>query len=292
MLSIPIEKEIEKIYNNEEKTIEFLFENGIIYSNPSCFYCNTPNMKRNLSNNKLWRCRNYKCQKKISIFKDSFFSKSNISCNDLLRICYKWLCGENYSTIKKQCGHSAHTVSNSIRFCRELVADDLFETRNMIGGEGIEVEVDESKFGKVKYGHGHRVDGVWVVGGVERTPDRKLFLEVVENRSQETLIDVLKRNIKPGSIVYTDLWKGYLNIETQLGITHLTVNHSINYKDPISGAHTNTIEGSWSGIKCNIAPRNRTKKLIDLHLCEFIWRRQNADMLWIEFIKCLKETKY
>jgi hypothetical protein len=31
------------------------------------------------------------------------------------------------------------------------------------------VEVDESKFGKRKYHRGHRVEGVWVIGGVERT---------------------------------------------------------------------------------------------------------------------------
>ena len=35
----------------------------------------------------------------------------------------------------------------------------------MIGGEGIIVEIDESKFGKRKYHRGRIIDGVWVVGG-------------------------------------------------------------------------------------------------------------------------------
>jgi len=39
----------------------------------------------------------------------------------------------------------------------------------MIGGEGIVVEIDESKFGKRKYSRGHKVDGVWVLEIVERT---------------------------------------------------------------------------------------------------------------------------
>ena len=39
-----------------------------------------------------------------------------------------------------------------------------------IGGIGIVVEIDESKFGKRKHNCGHKVDGVWVVGMVEITP--------------------------------------------------------------------------------------------------------------------------
>lgn len=46
----------------------------------------------------------------------------------------------------------------------------------MIGGPGVIVEVDESKFGKRKYNKGHKVPGVWVFGGVERTLERKCFL--------------------------------------------------------------------------------------------------------------------
>ena len=38
---------------------------------------------------------------------------------------------------------------------------------NIIGGPGIIVEIDESKFGKRKYYKGRRVDGVWVFGGIE-----------------------------------------------------------------------------------------------------------------------------
>jgi hypothetical protein len=38
----------------------------------------------------------------------------------------------------------------------------------MIGGEGIVVEIDESKFGHRKYNVGRAVDGVWIFGGVER----------------------------------------------------------------------------------------------------------------------------
>ena len=40
----------------------------------------------------------------------------------------------------------------------------------MIGGPGVEIEIDidESKFGRRKYNRGRVVDGHWVLGGMER----------------------------------------------------------------------------------------------------------------------------
>jgi hypothetical protein len=54
--------------------------------------------------------------------------------------------------------------------------EDISQEDCKIGGNGVIVEIDESKFGKRKYNRGHRVDGVWVVGGVELTPQGKCFL--------------------------------------------------------------------------------------------------------------------
>ncbi len=38
----------------------------------------------------------------------------------------------------------------------------LLSKDDKIGSKGIIVEIDESKFGRQKYHHGHRVDGSWV----------------------------------------------------------------------------------------------------------------------------------
>ena len=54
----------------------------------------------------------------------------------------------------------------------------------LIGGPGIIVELDESKFAKRKYNQGHAVvNDDWVFGAVERTPERKCFFAVVPNRN-------------------------------------------------------------------------------------------------------------
>ena len=46
------------------------------------------------------------------------------------------------------------------KYFRELVSDALDEADYCIGGPGIVVELDESKFGKRKNHRGHRVEGV------------------------------------------------------------------------------------------------------------------------------------
>jgi transposase-like protein len=49
--------------------------------------------------------------------------------------------------------------------------------------------------------------------------------EVIPNASTDALADVVRRNVKRGSIVSTDEWKGY-NLLKYRGFQHATVNHS------------------------------------------------------------------
>ena len=100
-----------------------------------------------------------------------------------------------------------------------------------IGGNDVIVEVDESKFGKRKYNKGHKVEGVWVLGMVERTQESRIKLIAVDNRNSETLTEKLTSSIYTGSVLYSDGWKGYRKLLERL-TGHLTVNHSLNYGDP------------------------------------------------------------
>ena len=61
----------------------------------------------------------------------------------------------------------------------------------LIQGEGVVVEIDESKFGKRKYHKGRQVEGQWVFGGIDRESNRCFFV-TVEDRSQRTLLQSIK----------------------------------------------------------------------------------------------------
>src|SRR5580692_4738300 len=203
-----------------------------------------------------------------------------------------WLNNLPTKSIIQMSGMSSKTVCAFLNYFRQLVSDAVEIEDVTIGGEGIIVEIDETKLGKRKYNRGHRVDGVWVLGGVERTPERKVFLVEVKDRKADLLLHVIKKHVLPGSIIHTDLWKGYNSLATSNEYQHFTVNHSKNYKDPLTGTHTNTIEGTWNGLKMQIKPRNRSREFIEEYMWEFIWRRRNRDRLWDGFIEALKEVYY
>ena len=218
---------------DEEKCIEFLLEKAIIYPTVQCQACVNDTRREK----KRWVCRKYSCRKTISIFASSFFADTRLKCNEVLMICYFWLIKATYSVILAATGHSSITVSEYTRFCRQMVAEVIDDEDMRIGGPGVIVEVDESKLGKRKNHLGHMVDGVWILGGVERTAQRKIFVEPVPDRSASTILDVLSRHILPGSIIHTDLWRGYLGIAQELESLHFTVDHTQHFVDPETGTH-------------------------------------------------------
>ena len=63
----------------------------------------------------------------------------------------------------------------------------------------------------------------------------------VKDRKAETLLQVIQIYVKEGSIIWTDQWQGY-NILSEHGSTHSTINHSLNYVDPITQVHTQSFE--------------------------------------------------
>ena len=88
------------------------------------------------------------------------------------------------------------------------------------------------------------------------------------------------------------MWKAYGSVAELVELEHHTVNHSETFKDKEAGVHTNTIEGTWNGVKQGLKARNRAKKGMELHLMEAIWRRKHESHLWAAFIDALKETNY
>lgn len=94
-----------------------------------------------------------------------------------------------------------HTGVSWDRACRELCVDICMRNGEAIGGDGVEVEIDETKIGKRKYHRGHYVEGQWVFGGVEKNDSNKTFLVPVPRRDRDTLIPLIQRWILPGSII-------------------------------------------------------------------------------------------
>jgi len=58
----------------------------------------------------------------------------------------------------------------------------------LIGGPGLTVEIDQSKFGKRKYNTGRFVEGQWIVGGICRET-KDVFLAVCPDNKRRTNTD-------------------------------------------------------------------------------------------------------
>ena len=281
--------DVAHLFVNESQAIDYLDSRSIFYKQFSCPDCGE-NMIRNIPKI-VFRCPRHTCRRRLNMRIGTFFYNSKLECSKILFMAWQWLHKSPSNSIAEMTLHSTATVAAFLDHFRQPVAASLQEDDSQIGGENIIVEIDESKFGKRKFNRGHRVEGVWIIGGIERTSESKVFLKVVENRSAETLLEVIRSHVAKGSIIHTDLWRGYANLKDE-GFEHQTVNHSKSFKDPLIGTQTNTIEGLWNGLKLNIRPRNHVKESMDERLFEFIWRRKNKGNLWQAFINNLKEIHY
>lgn len=59
-----------------------------------------------------------------------------------------WWLGENGEVTKYNLQFSSHTLVDWNSFCREVAIDVVMNNPQKIGGKGVIVELDESKFGK------------------------------------------------------------------------------------------------------------------------------------------------
>ena len=54
----------------------------------------------------------------------------------------------------------------------------------------------------------------------------KMLLSPTEERNIDNIDLIIKRYVKKGATIYTDLWKGYNNLKN-IDYKHMAVNHSI-----------------------------------------------------------------
>ena len=113
----------------------------------------------------------------------------------------------------------------------------------------------------MKYHRGRYIEGQWIFGGICRET-KACFLVQVERRDKDTLLPIIRTRILPGTRVMSDMRKAYDCLQDE-GYVHLTVNHSLNFVDPDTGAHTQGIENRWwcvkRGLPVQERPRNSSK---------------------------------
>ena len=93
-----------------------------------------------------------------------------------------------------------------------------------------EVEADESYFGGHRKGkRGRGAAGKTAVFGLLKRND-KVYTVAVPNTQTATLLPIIREQVTPDSIVYTDCYKGYDVLDVS-GFIHHRINHSKEFAD-------------------------------------------------------------
>ena len=212
------------------------------------------------------------CRKKWSVKAICWLRQSKLSFRSLWLLIWCWQQQKGTGTTVDITGHSYPTVRRWIRRFRAHLPATSLELSGII-------EVDESLFGKQKYGQ-----QTIVVGAIERDT-RRVRLRIVEDRSQDTLELFLTQCVRRTSHLTTDAHAGYSDLEFY-GYSHERCNHSHGHFGP-----TNMIENFWGVLKRSLRRLYGKLTLPDLEIILKEWeQRQNQPELFYTVYNYLRAT--
>src|SRR5229473_3220921 len=209
---------------------------------------------------KLWFC--YACKRQFTIKVKTIMEDSPITLDKWMTAF--WLLanaknGISSHELGRALGVTQTTAWFMLQRVREVMKKHAFDT-SKIGGEGSEVEADETFVGgKVKNMHRSRrvrfateegyaggATGKTIVQGILDRNLRQVRATVVPNVTRETLQNEILKNVKYGSKVYTDNAVAY-DHGMNWRFVHDIVNKTETY---IRGqVHVNGMENFWSLLK-------------------------------------------
>jgi hypothetical protein len=182
---------------DKNSAVAFLQQHGILHASRTCYQGHP--MKLCLSNAQdRWRCRIRGCRTEEAVRTGTWLEKSKLPFETVVKFIYWW--SHEQTTIAFS-EHELHMATEAIvewnDRLREVCAQDLIAIPHYIGGPGFTVEIDESLFAKRKNNVGRQLPAQWVFGGICRET-RDCFLIAVPDRTQATLMPIIRQHIVPG----------------------------------------------------------------------------------------------
>jgi len=226
-----------------------------------------------------WRCRQGACQQDIPVRQGTWLEGSRLSYRQIVLFIYCWskeLTSIKFCENELEIGKGAVVDWNN--YLREVCANTLLINPVVIGGPNTTVEIDESLFTHRKSHMGRVLPQQWVFGGICRELGES-FMFTVQDRSAATLLPIISNSIRPGTTIISNQWQAYNGtVGLPGGFQHATVNHSVNFVDPQTGANTQRIERSWKAAKERNKRHNgkHRRSMLDSYMCEYMWRRRVA----------------
>jgi transposase-like protein len=100
----------------------------------------------------------------------------------------------------------------------------------------------------------------------------QVWAELIEGVEAKDLQPRIEKQVKKGSTVCSDTWRGYTGIAAK-GYVHRLVNHGKYEYSDRRGNHINGLEGFWGYLKRKLAAKGGIRrKRLHLYLGEYVWR--------------------
>ncbi len=137
-----------------------------------------------------------------------------------------------------------------------------------------------------------------VMGMVQRNESgkggNKVYLNHIPNTGKWTLLKQIKDNISPTARVFTDEWRGYIQLKYH-GYEHESINHKAQEYSR-GEIHTQNIENVWSIVKRGIFGVYRvvSAKYLQAYVDEYAWRYNNRkyqDKMFEVLLRQIAEVK-
>ena len=104
----------------------------------------------------------------------------------------------------------------------------------------------------------------------------KVYTVAVPNTQTATLLPIIREQVKPDSIVYTDCHESY-DVPDVSEFSHLRINNSTHFAERQN--HINGIENFWNQAKRHLRKFNGIpKEHFELYLKECEWRFNNSEI--------------
>ena len=120
----------------------------------------------------------------------------------------------------------------------------------------------------------------------------KVWAKVVPDVEAKTLLPLIVRRVKEGSVICSDTWKSYTGIAAK-GYVHRLVEHNKGEYSDRQGNHINGLEGFWGYLKRKLAAKGGIRKdRLPLYLTEYVWRYNHRELLLHKQIDILLKSLY
>ena len=252
---------------------------------------------RELSRNRLpfrWKCSRNDCNGSLPFLYGSYLDGTRLSLGKQICLIYKYFTGRNAKESAKELDIGYLTVTRYFRFYRRCISHYMQHNFyvNFQFNINYAIQWDEAAFVKKQKHHrgntgihgGRRAK--WVLGGVQEQTNY-VALKYVLRRDALTLQSFIAQQCPMGATVVTDCWRGYNGLN-QRGFMHWNVNHEQGFVHPLSGYHTNMIEGLWQLVRGEFRKyRGMREEELQWFLDEFAFKRNmrlSQEGLWVKLL--------